>query len=411
MLYKINNNLFLKNIFINQKSFNIFFLLKNFFNEKIYYNFFLKNEKHSKNLVFFGFSKNNYSKKKFIFNKNFNSFFFLGYNYFLKQSKKRLYCDTNFVSFVPEYYFIFNKYKKTLYFFLKKQNIKKLLLKTNRIYYLINVKTKKFFFSYVFENYKKYYKKNFYRLKTLIKKGVIMQIQLSRIITFKTNINDFLFFKQTITKNKHNIFFFNIIKIKILSFSPEILIKKFNKKINVFPIAGTISRGKNLFLDIFYEFKIKNDKKELAEHLMLIDLARNDLNKLAILGKTNLVKSFYIKKYFFLQHLISNISTKIKKKSIKKIISCVHPCGTLTGTPKKKSIEIINKTEKFKRTIYGGCAGLFCKNKNISVILIRCCVFFKKYIFLQAASGIVLDSNIKFELKELNNKMKIFYYK
>ncbi|MGX7589431.1 chorismate-binding protein [Candidatus Vidania fulgoroideorum] len=409
MLYKI-----IKKNYIFKKIKNINFLkLKNVFKSNIYYSSYIK----KKSYEIFGFSKNIsfFNKKKILKSKIFKkNFTFLSYDFFLNL-KKNFYKYFKFFTILPEYLFIKN-YKINRYFFVLRKNNKKNIIKFKKIkkQFKNEIFFKNFYFKKKKNKNKIKYKKIFFLIKKLIKAGTIMQLQISKYIIIKSNVEIFLFFNFLKKRNlkNNNLIYLNLIKNKLLSFSPETLIIKKYRKINVFPIAGSIKRGKNIIFDIFYEFKLKKDKKELAEHLMLIDLSRNDLNKISILGKTNVIKSFYIKKYFFLQHLISNISSKLKKKNNNfKILSSVHPAGTLTGAPKILSTKIINKYEKNGRNFYGGCYGIFEKKNLDLIIVIRSCVFYKNYLFLHAASGIVNNSKIKFEWKELNNKLKIFYYK
>lgn len=410
MLYKIlNNEIYIKKIKYNNK---IFILLTNLFSKKIYYSFYLEDS----TIKYFGFSKqycffNRYTiLKTKIFNINFC---FLSYEYFNNLKKrKNFYKFFNFFSILPEFLFIFNP-KKNIFFLIIRGNKKKIFYKYKKIKKFIKKKNylKNFFLKYKKIFKKKKYKNIFFYLKKKIEKGELMQIQISKNVLLKTNINLLFFIKKRKNIGKINVFYINLIKEEILSFSPEILFKIKNKKINMFPIAGTIKRGNNLIIDIFLEFKLLNDKKEISEHLMLIDLTRNDLNKISILGKTNVINSFFLKKFFFLQHIVSNIFTKIKKKKkILNIISCLHPSGTLSGTPKIKAMNIINKLEEKGRNIYGGCFGIISKNKIILYIIIRSCVLYKKYLFIQSASGIVLDSKINYEWKELNNKLKNFFF-
>ncbi|MGX7589573.1 chorismate-binding protein [Candidatus Vidania fulgoroideorum] len=368
----------------------------------------------------------NYNKKFFIIKRKietekFFKFFNISYSKIIIKNNRRkiiFICKKKRYK-IKIFYFFFNfskiNFLKTNIIFVKTKRIKNIYLsgkkKKTIIRYLkiknfLNYEKNFFYKSTKLEN--KYFK-IFKRIKNKIKKGKLMQIQISKIKLFITNISFFKIFKIINKLNYENSIFFSVLNNIFLCFSPELLYTKKKKKLYTFPIAGTISRGENIIYDIKKEYKMLKDEKENCEHNMLIDLSRNDLNKLS--NKVNIIKIKKIKKKFFLQHMISKIKCTISKKKNKMslIIKKIHPAGTLCGTPKKKSYKYINKLEK--RKYYGGCFGFKKNKKFFSYILIRTCVMKYNYLITKAASGIVENSKMLYEIKEINNKMKNFYYK
>ncbi|MGX7586156.1 chorismate-binding protein [Candidatus Vidania fulgoroideorum] len=412
-LYKNNKYYDLFTCFKSKKKVNsnTFFFFSKIFKKNIYYSFYL-NKKNKEKIIFFDKRNRNYlDDQRKIFN---TCFFYSNFNYKHDLMNK-------FIILIFKYFIYINK-KGLINIIIR--NIKKIKVKKNilkikkiKIYFLKYIKNKKnknFFYknSDEFSINKKKYKNIYCFIKKKIKIGKIMQIQIGKSKIYKTNILINFFFKFLSDKNNYNNkIFYNNIKNSILCFSPEILAIKKNKKINMFPIAGTSNRGNNIILDIIEEYKMKNDNKEISEHLMLIDLTRNDLNKISNCYKTIVTKKFFTKKFNDIQHIVSVIKTFIKKKKIINILSSITPAGTLSGNPKKKSIYYIKKIEK-KRKFYGGTIGLFNGlNFFKLIIIIRSIMIKKKYFFLRSASGIVLNSNIKNEWSELNKKLKIFLYK
>ncbi|MGX7582770.1 chorismate-binding protein [Candidatus Vidania fulgoroideorum] len=391
-------------------NYKLFFYLFNLFKQNLYLSYLNINK--NKNF-FFGYSKKkieNLNLKKNLFNR---VVYYSGFNY--KKSKKN-------IIFNIEYFFYINK--KNIFSIvinnIKISNLKKKIIILKKLNNLINKYSEKiinynFFYknSEDFSINKNKYKNIYLFIKKKINIGKIMQLQIGKEKIFKSNIfksNIFFYLnKKNLNVNK---IYLNLIKKNIICFTPEVLMERNNKKIFMFPIAGSINRGKNIILDLIKEYKLKKDKKEISEHLMLIDLTRNDLNKISGGYKTNVTKSFYIKKFKSIQHIISNVKTHIKKKKIERLfIDSLSPSGTLSGTPKKKSIDYISKLER-KRESYGGSLGHIYGNKIFKIfIIIRSLINIKKYLFLRSASGIVLNSILSNEWKELNNKLKIFLLK
>ncbi|MGX7576446.1 chorismate-binding protein [Candidatus Vidania fulgoroideorum] len=410
--YKKNIDIFLC---FKEKYYLNFFTFKNLnniFKSNLYYSYF--NNTNCYRNIFFGFSKkklNNISYDKKIFNK----FIFLSnFNY---EYDKKINC--NYVSL--DYFFYINNFNNICILIknFKNNNIKKIIIILKKIIKVIKISGKKILYNFFYKNSEEFsikkniYKKIFLFIKKKINIGKIMQLQIGKEKIYKTNLNakQMFYYLSKVNYNTNKIFFNNIKNI-LICFSPETLVERNNKVLKMFPIAGTIIRGNNIIKDTFYEYKMKKDKKEISEHLMLIDLTRNDINKVNNCYNTFVTKKFVTKKIKNLQHIVSEIKTYLKKKSKnEEIFSSITPAGTLSGNPKKKSIKYIKKIES-KRNFYGGSLGIISSEKLIKIIIIIRSLFIKKkYSFLRSASGIVLNSEIKNEWKELNNKLKLFLYK
>ena len=193
---------------------------------------------------------------------------------------------------------------------------------------------------------------------------------------------------------------------EIIGSSPEMLMRLENGTVETYPIAGTRPRGKDEKEDKQLEKSLLNDEKELAEHLMLVDLARNDIGKISERNSVE-VKEFYnIKKFSHVQHLVSHVTGKLKDNldAVDAFIS-LFPAGTLSGAPKIRAMEIINQKEKYARGPYGGSVGYFSLNGNADfAITIRTLTTYGERAEIQAGAGIVYDSSPTSEYKECKRK-------
>ena len=203
-------------------------------------------------------------------------------------------------------------------------------------------------------------------------------------------------------------FFFNFKDFQIIGASPEILVRLRDNKITVRPIAGTRPRGKNKKEDNFYKKDLLNDKKELSEHLMLLDLGRNDAGKVSKVNTVNVTESFIIEKYSHVMHIVSNVVGIYNNKYSKfKAMLAGFPAGTVSGAPKIRAMEIIDELEKTKRKVYAGGIGYFSANGEFDTcIALRTAVAKNKKFYVQAGAGIVADSKPLNEYKETVNKAK-----
>lgn len=193
---------------------------------------------------------------------------------------------------------------------------------------------------------------------------------------------------------------------EIIGSSPEMLMRLENGLVETYPIAGTRPRGKNKNEDEFLEKSLLNDEKEQAEHLMLVDLARNDIGKISETDSVKVKEYFDIKKFSHVQHLVSHVTGKLKENldAIDAFIS-LFPAGTLSGAPKIRAMEIINQNEKYARGPYGGSVGYFSLNGNADfAITIRTITTYGERAEIQAGAGIVYDSSPYSEYKECERK-------
>jgi len=247
------------------------------------------------------------------------------------------------------------------------------------------------------------------KAKEYIKKGDIFQVVLSQRFEAKLNKPPLEIYKKLRMKNPSPfMFFFNFDDFQIIGSSPEILVRLRDDKITIRPIAGTRPRGSNLKKDIFYKNELLNDKKELAEHLMLLDLGRNDLGKVSKINTVKVTEQFRIEKYSHVMHIVSNIEGKFdNKKSLLDAMLAGFPAGTVTGAPKIRAMEIIDELEKSKRKMYAGSIGYFSANKNFDTcIALRTALIKNNKFYIQSGAGIVADSIPENEYLETVNKAK-----
>ena len=247
------------------------------------------------------------------------------------------------------------------------------------------------------------------RAKKYIKIGDIFQVVLSQ--RFEANLSKTpleIYKKLRITNPSPFMYFFNFKDFQIIGASPEILVRLRDNKITVRPIAGTRPRGKNLKEDNFFAKDLLKDKKELSEHLMLLDLGRNDAGKVSKIGTVKVTESFIIEKYSHVMHIVSNVIGVYNKKFSKfKSLLAGFPAGTVSGAPKIRAMEIIDELEKTKRKVYAGGIGYFSANGEFDTcIALRTAVAKNKKFYVQAGAGIVADSNPIKEYEETINKAK-----
>tara|TARA_S200000501_G_C20574665_1_gene634491 strand:- start:136 stop:771 length:636 start_codon:yes stop_codon:yes gene_type:complete len=203
-------------------------------------------------------------------------------------------------------------------------------------------------------------------------------------------------------------FYFNFEDFKILGSSPEILVRLRNNLITIRPIAGTRPRGKNAKQDQKLKNELIKDKKELAEHLMLLDLGRNDVGKVSEINTVKVTESFKIEKYSHVMHIVSNVEGKFNNKvSLFEALLAGFPAGTVSGAPKIRAMEIIDELEKNRRNLYAGGIGYFTPNNEFDTcIALRTALIKKDKFFVQAGAGIVADSKPEKEFAETVNKAK-----
>jgi len=247
------------------------------------------------------------------------------------------------------------------------------------------------------------------KAKEYIKLGDIFQVVLSQRFEAKLTKKPLDIYKKLrVTNPSPFMFFFNFNDFQIIGASPEILVRLRNNKITVRPIAGTRPRGKTIKEDLYYEKDLLKDKKELSEHLMLLDLGRNDAGKVSKVNSVKVTESFIIERYSHVMHIVSNVIGEYNKKFSKfKSMLAGFPAGTVSGAPKIRAMEIIDELESTKRKIYAGSIGYFSANGEFDTcIALRTAVAKNKKFYVQAGAGIVADSKPINEYKETVNKAK-----
>ena len=247
------------------------------------------------------------------------------------------------------------------------------------------------------------------KAKKYITVGDIFQVVLSQRFEAKLTKKPLEIYKKLrITNPSPFMFFFNFSDFQIIGASPEILVRLRDNKITVRPIAGTRPRGKTIKEDRFYEKDLLKDKKELSEHLMLLDLGRNDAGKVSQINSVKVTESFIIERYSHVMHIVSNVVGEYNKKFSKfKSLLAGFPAGTVSGAPKIRAMEIIDELETTKRKVYAGGIGYFSANGEFDTcIALRTAVAKKNKFYVQAGAGIVADSKPIKEYEETVNKAK-----
>ena len=256
---------------------------------------------------------------------------------------------------------------------------------------------------------KKKFLKNIIKAKKYIKKGDIFQVVLSQRFKAKLEKDPIDVYKKLrVTNPSPFMYFFNFHDFQIIGASPEILVRLRNNQITIRPIAGTRPRGKNKKEDVFFEKDLLKDKKELAEHLMLLDLGRNDAGRVSKINTVKVTEKFKIERYSHVMHIVSNVVGKFNKKYSKfDTLLSGFPAGTVSGAPKIRAMEIIDELETTKRKVYAGGIGYFTAAGEFDTcIALRTAVVKDGYLYAQAGAGIVADSKPINEFIETENKAK-----
>jgi anthranilate synthase component I len=193
--------------------------------------------------------------------------------------------------------------------------------------------------------------------------------------------------------------------------SPEILVKVENGKVNIRPIAGTRKRGATPTRDKELADELLSDPKELAEHLMLLDLGRNDVGRVAKIGSVKVTDKFFLEYYSHVMHIVSNVVGDLDPKhDFVDALAAGFPAGTVSGAPKVRAMEIIDELEKSRRGIYGGCVGYFGADGTMDTcIVLRTAIVSNGKIYVQAGAGIVADSKAELEQLECENKARALF--
>ena len=249
------------------------------------------------------------------------------------------------------------------------------------------------------------------KIKDYIEDGDVMQVVLAQDFYRPFNGDSFKLYSALRELNPSPyMYYLNLDECEVVGSSPEILVRVEGDDITLRPIAGTRKRGQNDEEDKRNEEELLNDPKELAEHLMLIDLGRNDVGRVAKIGTVRLTEKMIVERYSHVMHIVSNVVGRLAKEyNFIDALKATLPAGTLSGAPKIRAMEIINELEPSSRGIYGGAIGYISWNGNIdTAIAIRTAVIKDNLIHVGAGAGIVADSDPESEWKECVQKSKVF---
>lgn len=290
--------------------------------------------------------------------------------------------------------------EKSYYDFLKDENFK-------------DEKDRNFSFKILsnLDEQKEHFKQIVAVAKEYIARGDIFQVVLSEQLKISTNLDSLSFYTELSRLNPSPYMFHFVTPYgDVVGSSPELVFEMKNSQIFVAPIAGTRPRGADANADEALKNELLNDVKELAEHKMLIDLARNDIGKVSKPKSVVVKDAMHVQFYESVMHIVSNVYG-IKRDELDgfDVLSSIFPAGTLSGTPKIRAMQIISELETFKRNIYGGGLGFLHFNGDVQMaILIRSAIFVTNSntndVFVQSGAGIVYDSNEESEYSEICHK-------
>ena len=245
------------------------------------------------------------------------------------------------------------------------------------------------------------------KAKEYIGDGDIMQVVLSQRMSIPFSASPLNLYRALRCLNPSPyMFYLNLEDFYIVGSSPEILVRLEDNEITVRPIAGTRPRGVSQEQDLALEQELLADPKEIAEHLMLIDLGRNDTGRVAKIGSVKLTDKMIIERYSHVMHIVSNVTGELQAdKNAFDVLAATFPAGTVSGAPKIRAMEIIEELEPVKRGIYAGAVGYISWSGNLdTAIAIRTAVIKDKTLHIQAGAGIVYDSVPRSEWEETMNK-------
>ncbi|SFR81987.1 anthranilate synthase component 1 [Marinobacter daqiaonensis] len=250
------------------------------------------------------------------------------------------------------------------------------------------------------------------RIKDYVLDGDVMQTVISQRMSIPFEAPPLNLYRSLRVLNPSPyMYFLDLEDFHIVGSSPEILARVEDGEVTVRPIAGTRKRGATDAEDKALEKELLGDPKEIAEHLMLIDLGRNDAGRVSETGTVKLTDRMIVERYSHVMHIVSNVTGRLKKNtSCLDVLRATLPAGTLSGAPKIRAMEIIDELEPVKRGVYGGAVGYLSFNGNMdTAIAIRTAVIKDKTLHIQAGAGIVADSVPRLEWKETMNKGRAIF--
>ncbi len=247
------------------------------------------------------------------------------------------------------------------------------------------------------------------KAKEYIRAGDIFQVVPSQRWSQKFDLPPFALYRALRRTNPSPyMFYFNFGAFQVIGASPEILVQVQGKKVTIRPIAGTRPRGANEAEDQALEADLLADPKEMAEHLMLLDLGRNDVGRVAKIGTVKPTDQFIIERYSHVMHIVSNVEGELRDDydALSALLAGL-PAGTVSGAPKVRAMEVIDELETEKRGIYGGGVGYFSAGGDMDIcIALRTAVVKDETLYVQAGGGVVYDSDPEAEFQETINKSK-----
>ncbi len=260
---------------------------------------------------------------------------------------------------------------------------------------------------FIFEEEK--FKQMVVNAKEMIRSGDIFQIVLSNRLKVKVNLDEFSFYRKLRSKNPSPyLYFLEFDDFSIIGSSPEVMVRLTDGVILLRPIAGTRKRGKNLKRDLELENEMIYDEKEVAEHIMLVDLGRNDVGRVAKAGTVKVEELMRVERYSHVMHMVSDVVGELDttKYDMFDLFKATFTAGTMTGSPKIRAMELIAEYEGIKRGYYAGSIGYFGFNGDMdSAITIRTAMKKGDEIIFQAGAGVVADSKPELEFLEVKNKL------
>lgn len=258
--------------------------------------------------------------------------------------------------------------------------------------------------------------KNFHaavdKIKNYILSGDTMQVVISQRLSIPFNAEPMNLYRALRNLNPSPyMYFLDLGDHHVVGSSPEILARLEDGEVTVRPIAGTRRRGRTEAEDLALEKELVADPKEIAEHLMLIDLGRNDAGRVSKIGSVKLTDKMVVERYSHVMHITSNVTGQLKDGlSAMDVLRAALPAGTLSGAPKIRAMEIIDELESVKRGVYGGAVGYLSWNGNMdTAIAIRTAVIKDNQLYIQAGAGVVADSIPELEWKETMNKARAVF--
>ena len=249
-------------------------------------------------------------------------------------------------------------------------------------------------------------------VREYIKAGDCMQVVLSQRLSARYSATALDLYRSLRTLNPSPyMYFLDLGDHQVVGSSPEILVRLEDNQVTVRPIAGTRRRGESEQEDMALESELLADPKELAEHLMLIDLGRNDAGRVSQTGSVKLTEKMLVERYSHVMHIVSNVIGELKPGlTAIDVLRATFPAGTVSGAPKIRAMEIIEELEPVKRGIYSGAVGYISWNGNMdTAIAIRTAVIKDGELSIQAGAGVVFDSDPQSEWEETLNKARAIF--